>query len=266
MQTNFASGLTPIRVVSSFRLRKSPVNVVFHRNQRENWAIALKTSGKTYYEQDGNRFLSDSFHVILLPKGGNYTWSCVEQGECILINFDAPEQGDTLRSVSISDNSYICSSFSKIQKCMYPDTPTNRLEAMYHLYGVLLHLEKNANKTSAPLDKYHILDPAIDYIAEHYSDPGINNDFLADLCGISTVHFRKTFLKAHGASPIRFLNNLRIDKAKTMLRSDYGSVGQVAESVGYNSIFRFSKMFHQRTGQSPLEFAKNTFSSEKSRN
>jgi AraC-like DNA-binding protein len=41
-----------------------------------------------------------------------------------------------------------------------------------------------------------------------------------------------------------------------MLKNDYNSVSQIAENVGYNSIYHFSKMFKAYTGISPKEYAK----------
>ena len=79
---------------------------------------------------------------------------------------------------------------------------------------------------------------------------------LAALCGISTVYFRKTFETVFGVSPIRYLHDLRIGKAKAILSGDYDSIRQVAESTGYSSVYHFSKMFKLYTGQSPSTYAK----------
>ena len=99
-----------------------------------------------------------------------------------------------------------------------------------------------------------MLSPAVQYIAEHYFLPGITNDTLAKLCGISTVYFRKCFEVVYGLSPIRYLHEFRMQKSKDLLSSDYGSIGQVAESVGYNSVYHFSKMFRLYTGMSPSQY------------
>jgi AraC-like DNA-binding protein len=56
--------------------------------------------------------------------------------------------------------------------------------------------------------------------------------------------------------PIRYLHDYRVQRAKDILSSDYDSVTQVAESVGYNSVYHFSKMFRLYTGISPTEYAK----------
>lgn len=73
---------------------------------------------------------------------------------------------------------------------------------------------------------------------------------------MSTVYFRKTFASMYGVSPMKYLHNFRIKKAEAILLSDYESIEQVAFSIGYNSIYHFSKMFKNYTGQSPTEYAK----------
>lgn len=117
-------------------------------------------------------------------------------------------------------------------------------------------ISKLTKREYLPADKKKTLAPAIEHMARNYYDSAITNQRLAALCGISTVYFRKEFERCHGVSPIRFLHNLRIQKAKAILRSDYESIEQVVFSVGYNSIYPFSKRFKVYTGQSPSEYAK----------
>ena len=256
MFVDFLSEMTPIRVIASYRLLSSPIGVVTRQKHRLWWGIALKAGGKTYYSQDGKEILSDKNHVVLLPKGAAYEWTCREQGECIVIDFDTLEQGHTIRSVEISDDSFIHSAFARLERVMSAEDPVGRLESMQLLYGLLLFLTKAANKKYVPSDKRHLLIPAVDHMRENYADTGINNDRLAALCKMSTVYFRKTFESVYGTSPIRYLHDLRMNKAKAMLSGDYDSIGQVAESVGYSSVYHFSKMFRTYTGQSPTEYKK----------
>lgn len=251
---DFCSCLTPTRVLSSGRVAKS-AGYTTHQPARISWGIALKISGLTYYEQDGKQYRSDKNHVLLLPKGGRYSWACEEAGECLMINFDAPERDDRIRCIEVGDVSEFLSAFSKIEHSLRPENPLRHLESMQQLYGILLFLTHAANKKYAPRGKQEILIPAMDYLLEHYADPRITNGLLAELCGISTVYFRKLFETVYGTSPIRYLHRLRMEKAKGMLLSDYDSIGQIAESVGYGSIYHFSKMFHSYVGISPTAFA-----------
>lgn len=258
MNKNELPPLTITRVVSAHRLQKSPVGITIRRVNRERWAIALKLSGKTYYTVNGKEILSDSLHPILLSKGCTYSWKCVEPGECIIIEFDAPQQENNLLSFKLVDNTPITAAFTKIEKLINMRTPDHDIECIYLLYGILMVLLKTLKTDYVPKDKQTIIRPAIQYISLHYQNAEITNDLLAEQCGISTIYFRKIFVSVYGISPIRYLHNFRIAKAKAILQSDYESIEQIAESVGYSSIYHFSKMFKQYTGVSPTEYAKAT--------
>lgn len=248
--------LTVTRVVAAHRLPKSPVGVTVHRRRRERWAMALKLEGKTYYTVNEQVHLCDSTHPILLSRGCTYSWKCVEPGDCMIIEFDAPQSAQTLFSFEVQDNTPITTAFAKLEKLLAPSPGEAQMECIYLLYGALLALCQTGKAEYVPKNRQDLLQPATQYILTHYSQPGITNDFLAGLCGISTIYFRKTFTNVYGISPIHYLHRFRITKAKAMLLSDYESIEQIAESVGYNSIYHFSKMFRHYTGCSPTQYAK----------
>ena len=68
---------------------------------------------------------------------------------------------------------------------------------------------------------------------------------------MSTVYFRKIFTEAMKTSPISYAKSVRLEKAKEMLKSDYTTLSDVAEAVGYTSIYNFSRDFKKHTGFSP---------------
>ncbi len=248
--------ITVTNVISVYRLLRSPVGVTTYRHNRERWAVLLKLGGKTYYNVDGKEILSDRLHPVILPKGCSYSWTCTEPGECITIEFDALTSGTEVLSFEIADNSFVVNSFSKIEKTLHAGYRGGALECKALLYGILLSLAKSVGREYMPKDKGRLVLPATEYISQNYYDSGITNDSLASLCGISTVYFRKIFETLYGVSPIKYLHNFRLQKAKDILRSDYESIDQIAQSVGYNSIYHFSKMFKAYTGMSPTEYAK----------
>lgn len=250
------ANMTITKITSVHRLLRSPVGVTTYRYDRDRWAVVLKREGRTIYTVDQKEIISDGLHPVILPKGCSYGWSCVEPGECIMIEFDCDVEDTTVTSFAISDNSAIINAFSKIEKSFNKQKPYYQLECYVQLYGILLFLAESTVKEPTHPKKYELLHPAVKYITENYFDSGITNDSLAALCKISTVYFRKTFEFVHGVSPIKYLHNFRIEKAKAILLSDYESIEQVALSVGYNSIYHFSKMFKEYTGKSPTEYAK----------
>lgn len=256
MFINTIPAITITNVFSVNRILTSPVGITTKRFNRKQWALVIKSKGKTYYTINGKEILSDYYHPALLPKGCTYSWKCVDAGECIIIEFDATETFDEIFSFEVSDSNYILDTFSKIEKIMNSKSPNAKLETTYLLYGILIFMLKSSKKDYVPRQKQQLIEPAINYIAENYPNCNLNNDFLAKVCGMSTVYFRKTFEKSYGTSPIKYLHDFRMRKAKSILHSDFESIGQVAESVGYSNIYHFSKMFKKYTGLSPSEYVK----------
>ena len=53
---------------------------------------------------------------------------------------------------------------------------------------------------------------------------------------------------------MEYLHMLRMKKAAEMLKTDYDSIDSISISVGYNSIYHFSKMFKKHFGISPSKY------------
>lgn len=248
--------LTVCRVIAAVRFYNHTSETSIFRKNRNQWAVALKISGTTYYNVDGDRILSDKNHPVLLPRGSSYSWKCVEPGECLMIEFEALQSDKNIYSLAPSDTNVFVRVFHQIHALLDRGEPDGRMTAIYKLYGLLLQLFKTEDKEYISPSKKDLLQPAVKYISDKYQDPTITNDRLAELCGISTVYFRKCFEQAYGMSPIRYLHEYRMQKAKAILSSDYSSISQVAESVGYSSLYHFSKMFKIYTGLNPTQYAK----------
>ncbi len=79
-------------------------------------------------------------------------------------------------------------------------------------------------------------------------------DDLAALCGMSASHFSRVFKAAFGTSPIDWLRRERMNQAKRRLIETNDPIKQIAEQVGYNDRFFFSKDFKQITGLTPKQY------------
>ena len=71
---------------------------------------------------------------------------------------------------------------------------------------------------------------------------------------MSYSKFRKMFKEATGDSPNQYHLNLRLDKARELLNTTNLNVTEVAYSLGFDSVFYFSKLFKKKNGVSPKSY------------
>jgi AraC-like DNA-binding protein len=78
-------------------------------------------------------------------------------------------------------------------------------------------------------------------------------EIASKLC-LSYSSFRKTFKEYTGFSPARFINEVRMSKAKELLTNTSMSIKEIAYNVGYNNHDYFFTAFRHTTGQTPAEY------------
>jgi|HubBroStandDraft_2_1064218.scaffolds.fasta_scaffold1255498_1 transcriptional regulator GlxA family with amidase domain len=71
---------------------------------------------------------------------------------------------------------------------------------------------------------------------------------------LSPARLRQLFKIETGQSPMRYLRNLRMQRAEHMLRSTFLSVKEVAFVCGINDVSSFVRDFKKRHGLTPTEF------------
>lgn len=92
-----------------------------------------------------------------------------------------------------------------------------------------------------------------DYIEENLHQE-ISLAELAAIARLSPCHFCRAFKETVGEPPHRYQMSRRIERAKTLLTKSVLSVSDVAATVGYGSLSRFSALFRQITGHSPRDY------------
>ncbi|MCI8359709.1 MAG: AraC family transcriptional regulator [Clostridiales bacterium] len=91
------------------------------------------------------------------------------------------------------------------------------------------------------------------YIDTHYTSD-ITLESLSEAAYISKHHLAHIFKQQAGVSPIRYLIERRIERAKSLLAETDMPIQEVAGMVGYADNVYFSQIFKRITGQSPSAF------------
>lgn len=102
-------------------------------------------------------------------------------------------------------------------------------------------------------DNASVIAPALDFIEQNYMQQ-FSIDELADLCHWSPTHFRRVFHEIIGTSPLDFLNNTRIMKSCSLLRTTEDSILNISGNVGFRSVSSFNRYFIKIMQMSPREY------------
>lgn len=92
----------------------------------------------------------------------------------------------------------------------------------------------------------------VQYIQEHYHED-ISLNELAELVKMSPVYLSTLFKEELGISYVKYLTDIRLQKAKKLLADGY-LVTEVSEMVGYHNYRYFCDLFKRSTGMTPNEY------------
>ena len=100
-----------------------------------------------------------------------------------------------------------------------------------------------------------LIDNVIADIREHYMED-ISLTSLSSKYNISMGHLSKMIKDNLKVNFSDYIASLRIQRAKELLRDDSMSIQEIAEIVGYNDYFYFTKVFKKIEGISPSKYRK----------
>ena len=100
-----------------------------------------------------------------------------------------------------------------------------------------------------------MIDNVISEIREHYMED-ISLTSLSAKYNISMGHLSKMIKESLSVNFSDYIASLRIQRAKELLRDDRLSIQEIAEIVGYNDYFYFTKVFKRVEGISPSKYRK----------
>ncbi len=105
---------------------------------------------------------------------------------------------------------------------------------------------KNRNRT--------VLGRALKFIQENYTDADMSLHRAASVANVSANHFSALFSQEMNQNFIEYLTELRMNKAKELLRCTNMRSGQIALEIGYKDSHYFSFLFKKTQGCTPSDY------------
>lgn len=228
---------------------------IVHTN-RKSHGFAIHLAGeKEYVFENGKKFVVKANDIIYMPKTSTYSVSVITPGDCYAINFDIyndktfePFVLSVKNPVKIEEHFHTAAKIWQTKNTAY----TTKCKA--ELYNVLYLMQKEYFSEYIPKSKFEIIKPAVEYIHQNYTKELLSVERLSQMCNVTTVYFRKIFKSFYGTSPINYINNLKISRAKELLESKMYSLTDIACLSGYSDMSHFSREFKKATGTPPSKY------------
>ena len=186
--------------------------------------------------------------LIFIPKGCAYIGNYLEDDTVIrIVQFDII-RGELPKCLSVPEKLDIPNAEKLIGG--FFDVPHSSVNSFYYMSRMYELLWRVVGDVAPIPTKYKRLDRAIECLRANYSE-NLPVAHYATLCDMSEVNFRRLFGEYMGKSPIEYRNDLRLEAARTRILSGEYNVTEAAESVGFENLSFFIKLYKRKFGHTP---------------
>lgn len=145
-------------------------------------------------------------------------------------------------------------------QCGIQEKPGYEFEVRHYLSKLLYLLISNYSMNQIALSSKKLRDGAriktmLQFIEHHYTEE-ITIAQIAESSLISVSECLRCFKSTIGTTPIQYLKQYRLQKAKDLLSSTTLSISEIGSKCGFQEMSYFSKIFKQQYGTTPGEYRK----------
>jgi len=230
-----------------------------------NSSFVYIVNGRLTVNAGANRLELSCGDMFYIPEGVRYTavWEGDPSIEYYNLNvvsnsYDSSlsSGGFALQKITELSNTETYNTVKQIFALMQTEERVKKIEALglyYSFYAKAFPLLEEAK----PQKYSPVLVKAIEYIESNYAD-NFSVAELAAVCFVSESRLHHIFTEKLGTTPIKYRNQIRVERAAHDLRSSSSPIEAIAEKHGFNSPTYFRETFKEYSGLTPTEYRKIT--------
>lgn len=233
----------------------------------QNFLIHYIESGSGVFITNGTRYTLEAGQGFIIREGAKVDYSANpdDPWTTYWVGLSGSDLDDVLSTTYLASEDILTFTEDmgtvKVMKeiCAYAMTPDSKSYADFWYQGkvheLIYYINEDFSKTYLQEESgyRYPAEVAHDYLIKNYMN-NVSIQELADFIGISRSHLFRLFQEKYEVSPKKFLQNYRMSVAGNLLQGSDLSVSEVAERVGYEDPFQFSKLFSKFHALSPTDF------------
>lgn len=239
----------------------------FARHAHEHLVIALVEKGVQQYTYRGSVHRTPAGHIFFVDGGEPHTGEpatedgylyrtlCFDPRMFTKLAQEVTDRDDLPHfSVAVVSDRHLFTKLLRLHRAVASGAPTIDRESF--LLAVVEHLTRTHvehRRESLQTGREDLVVRKVrDYLQDHYAED-VSLAQLAALTSRSSFHLARAFSKACGLPPHAYLESIRVQRARELLRSG-AAVVDTALAVGYADQSHFTHRFRRHTGITPGQY------------
>lgn len=214
--------------------------------------LVMVTAGHCRIEVGGRSLDGGEGSLFVLPAGVAQYQTTLAPTKTTFIGFRCPPEifNESARVLKVAPDDPVRSWLEQL--CDWQLVrPSMGAEVTRRLLEVLLRRIAELDAASGTREQMH---PAVAAAMTQLEDDLARPLQLAELAskvGVSISHLGALFAEQCGCSPMRYLQERRLERARWLLDNPYLRIHEVAQACGYEDVNYFVRLFRRRFGQPP---------------
>lgn len=269
MHVPLLSGFIPD--IQDFAYWESKDKFQMYEDIYTEWVIFAIEEGAFYYEigeEKGTATFGDIVicppdtmfrRVIVTPLTFYFFWLAWTEGPG---SGDAGESAIPVGKISILNTARLTHNYASMKKWQAWPGKIRLLQYSHYFRDMWLtyceELGEGTRRTKQELSPNPV-DPTMreaQSLIHQRAFTKLNLNQVASSLGITAVQLTKRFSAAYGVTPLRYLTELRLKKAKMLLMDSKMTIEQIAECCGYQNGFYLHRVFAKYEHMTPSHYRK----------
>lgn len=244
-------------------------NYVFSGETHQYWELTYIDNGHLITEVDGKEYQLKQHDIMLYAPGQFHTQKMDGVEACsyltVIFKMDFNNPNLLRNQVFHSSRKIINTLQNFIHSCDKEGPYYNDLCICYlnQIIVQLLQLNntKSAKIANSPIQQKfedQFLNEIVMFINYNYSQP-LTVDQLCQKFSISRSSLQQLFNKNLGITPKQYITEVKLKKAKILIKENKYTISEISEKLGFTSIHYFSRKFKKEFNISPSDYAKSIY-------
>ena len=122
-----------------------------------------------------------------------------------------------------------------------------------HIIGIMRVYRLTGTDEDASFDRYGQMRRVADFITAHYAE-NMRLETLVALAGMSTSRFECIFVETFGMPPLRYVNLMRVNAARSLLENTDKLLSEIATETGFFDQSHLTRVFKKERGITPGQY------------